>query len=307
MGLHEILLGLARMRLGVHGADGPPRRAWSLGKGGGLLWSLPSPAQFWGTRGRGKAAALTFICFLQEAEPRMWTYVYPAKYSDIKTEDERWKEERDRKLKEERNRSKDVSKEDGKESTSSECKLTPTEEARMVGKDPRPSVHVPVSSPLTQHQSYIPYMHGYSYSQSYDPNHPSYRAMPTVMMQNYPGRGPRPSQGHLTLGGHPFPGCACVPPVLLEQGTAAGRSCGSLCGPGSGSNQGVGRGASAGVLVPLLLGCSPGCSHNLLAPVLDRAANPLCPHALTAFFPPRIVPSLQLFLLPVWEQGIRER
>lgn len=120
----------------------------------------------------------------------MWTYVYPAKYSDIKTEDERWKEERDRKLKEERSRSKDaIPKEDGKESTSSECKLTPTEESRMVGKDPRPSVHVPVSSPLTQHQSYIPYMHGYSYSQSYDPNHPSYRGMPTVMMQNYPGRG----------------------------------------------------------------------------------------------------------------------
>ncbi|XP_042635619.1 zinc finger protein 609 isoform X3 [Catharus ustulatus] len=128
------------------------------------------------------------LWYRQEAEPRMWTYVYPAKYSDIKTEDERWKEERDRKLKEERNRSKEASsKEDGKESTSSECKLTPTEEARMVGKDPRPSVHVPVSSPLTQHQSYIPYMHGYSYSQSYDPNHPSYRAMPTVMMQNYPG------------------------------------------------------------------------------------------------------------------------
>ncbi|NXN86800.1 ZN609 protein, partial [Bombycilla garrulus] len=128
------------------------------------------------------------LWYRQEAEPRMWTYVYPAKYSDIKTEDERWKEERDRKLKEERNRSKEASsKEDGKESTSSECKLTPTEEARMVGKEPRPSVHVPVSSPLTQHQSYIPYMHGYSYSQSYDPNHPSYRAMPTVMMQNYPG------------------------------------------------------------------------------------------------------------------------
>lgn len=131
--------------------------------------------------------------FLQEAEPRMWTYVYPAKYSDIKTEDERWKEERDRKLKEERNRSKEAaSKEDGKESGSSECKLTPSEEARLVGKDPRPSVHVPVSSPLTQHQSYIPYMHGYSYSQSYDPNHPSYRAMPTVMMQNYPGRSRAP-------------------------------------------------------------------------------------------------------------------
>lgn len=72
----------------------------------------------------------------------------------------------------------------------------------MVGKDPRPSVHVPVSSPLTQHQSYIPYMHGYSYSQSYDPNHPSYRTMPTVMMQNYPGREPG-------LPGGSVPACPC--------------------------------------------------------------------------------------------------
>ncbi|XP_075388207.1 zinc finger protein 609 isoform X2 [Tenrec ecaudatus] len=127
------------------------------------------------------------LWYRQETEPRMWTYVYPAKYSDIKSEDERWREERDRKLKEERGRSKDsVPKEDGKESTSSDCKLPPSsEEAR--GKEPRPSVHVPVSSPLTQHQSYIPYMHGYSYSQSYDPNHPSYRGMPAVMMQSYPG------------------------------------------------------------------------------------------------------------------------
>uniref|UniRef100_A0A8C8S0P1 Zinc finger protein 609 n=1 Tax=Pelusios castaneus TaxID=367368 RepID=A0A8C8S0P1_9SAUR len=127
------------------------------------------------------------LWYRQEAEPRMWTYVYPAKYSELKSEDERWKEERDRKLKEERSRGKEPGpKEDGKESSSSECKLTSPEESRMVGKDPRPSVHVPVSSPLTQHQSYIPYMHGYSYSQSYDPSHPSYRAMPTVMMQNYP-------------------------------------------------------------------------------------------------------------------------
>lgn len=120
----------------------------------------------------------------------MWTYVYPAKYSDIKTEDERWKEERDRKLKEERSRSKEpATKEDGKESASSDCKVPSSEESRMAGKEARTSAHVPVSSPLTQHQSYIPYMHGYSYSQSYDPNHPSYRGMPTVMMQNYPGNG----------------------------------------------------------------------------------------------------------------------
>ncbi|XP_030043966.1 zinc finger protein 609 [Microcaecilia unicolor] len=128
------------------------------------------------------------LWYRQEAESRMWTYVYP-KYSDtLKAEDERWKEERDRKLKEERSRSKDpASKEDGKESTSTDSKLPSSEDPRLLGKDPRPNVHVPVSSPLTQHQSYIPYMHGYSYSQAYDPNHPSYRGMGAVMMQNYPG------------------------------------------------------------------------------------------------------------------------
>lgn len=30
-------------------------------------------------------------------------------------------------------------------------------------------------------------MHGYPYGQGYDPSHPGYRGMPTVMMQNYPG------------------------------------------------------------------------------------------------------------------------
>ncbi|XP_074862775.1 zinc finger protein 609 isoform X2 [Carettochelys insculpta] len=128
------------------------------------------------------------LWYRQEAEPRMWTYVYSAKYSELKGEDERWKEERDRKLKDERSRSKEPGpKEDGKESGSSDCKLAAPEESRLAGKEPRPSAHVPVSSPLPQHQSYIPYMHGYSYSQSYDPSHPSYRAMPAVMMQNYPG------------------------------------------------------------------------------------------------------------------------
>ncbi|XP_070618787.1 zinc finger protein 609 isoform X2 [Erythrolamprus reginae] len=128
------------------------------------------------------------LWYRQEAEPRMWTYVYPAKYPDIKMEDERWKEERERKLKEERSRGKEsMGKEDGKEGINSECKIPSGEDSRLMGKDIRSATHVPVSSPLTQHQSYIPYMHGYSYSQSYDPGHPSYRGMPTVMMQNYPG------------------------------------------------------------------------------------------------------------------------
>lgn len=125
----------------------------------------------------------------QEAESRMWSYVYP-KYTDaLKADDERWKEERERKVKEERSRSKEApSKEDSKESVNLEVKgPQATEDLRVLPKDHRTSTHVPVSSPLTQHQSYIPYMHGYTYSQAYDPNHPSYRGMPAVMMQNYPG------------------------------------------------------------------------------------------------------------------------
>ncbi|XP_040198873.1 zinc finger protein 609 isoform X2 [Rana temporaria] len=125
----------------------------------------------------------------QEAESRMWSYVYP-KYTDaLKADDERWKEERERKVKEERSRSKEApSKEDSKEGVNLEVKgPQATEDLRVLPKEHRTSTHVPVSSPLTQHQSYIPYMHGYTYSQAYDPNHPSYRGMPAVMMQNYPG------------------------------------------------------------------------------------------------------------------------
>lgn len=225
-------------------------------------WGLPVSSKgrlVLGQAGPGGGSCSDGWLFLQEAEPRMWTYVYPAKYSDIKTEDERWKEERDRKLKEERNRSKEASsKEDGKESTSSECKLTPTEEARMVGKDPRPSVHVPVSSPLTQHQSYIPYMHGYSYSQSYDPNHPSYRAMPTVMMQNYPGREPGASRG------------VCSQLSLL-----------------SGWGMAVGH---------------PHTRTEPHAPTMLPEYS-WCPDCCSS---PRIIPTLQLFLLSVWEQGVRQ-
>lgn len=42
---------------------------------------------------------------------------------------------------------------------------------------------------LAQHQGYMPYVHGpYAYSHGYEPSHPGYRGMPSVMMQNYPGR-----------------------------------------------------------------------------------------------------------------------
>lgn len=116
------------------------------------------------------------------------------------TEDEhqqqqpRWKDERDRererdrKLKEERPRPKDSHigpKEDGKEG--SDLRIT-SEDHRAMSKDSRSNPHMQFSSPLAQHQGYMPYMHGYPYGQGYDPNHPGYRGMPSVMMQNYPGK-----------------------------------------------------------------------------------------------------------------------
>lgn len=64
----------------------------------------------------------------------------------------------------------------------------PAEEHRGPGKEPRPP-HMQFSSPLAQHQGYMPYVHGpYAYGHSYEPSHPSYRGMPSVMMQNYPGK-----------------------------------------------------------------------------------------------------------------------
>lgn len=106
----------------------------------------------------------------------------------------RWKDERDRererdrKLKEDRPRLKDSQsgpKEDSKEG--GDPRIT-SEDHRAMSKDSRSNPHMQFSSPLAQHQGYMPYMHGYPYGQGYDPSHPGYRGMPTVMMQNYPGK-----------------------------------------------------------------------------------------------------------------------
>lgn len=114
----------------------------------------------------------------------------------------RWKDERDRererdrKLKDDRPRPKDSQsgpKEDVKEGN--DPRIT-SEDHRAMSKDSRSNPHMQFSSPLAQHQGYMPYMHGYPYGQGYDPNHPGYRGMPTVMMQNYPGS--------YLPGGYPF-------------------------------------------------------------------------------------------------------
>ncbi|XP_061898609.1 zinc finger protein 609a [Entelurus aequoreus] len=130
--------------------------------------------------------------YRQEPDSRLWPYVYPNKYSEAPKaqEDERWKDERerDKKAKEERLRPKEVPlKEEAKEGAEGRAQMPP-EEQRVAGKEMRPS-HVQFSSPLAQHQGYMPYMHGpYAYGhQAYEPGHPGYRGMPSVMMQNYPG------------------------------------------------------------------------------------------------------------------------
>ncbi|XP_062326699.1 zinc finger protein 609-like isoform X2 [Osmerus eperlanus] len=102
----------------------------------------------------------------------------------------RWKDERDRererdrKGKDDRPRPSGGPKEEGKEGSDPRAM---SEEHRGMSKDPRGNAHMQFSSPLAQHQGYMPYMHGYPYGQGYDPSHPGYRGMPSVMMQNYPG------------------------------------------------------------------------------------------------------------------------
>ncbi|XP_033841222.1 zinc finger protein 609-like [Periophthalmus magnuspinnatus] len=136
-------------------------------------------------------------------EQAMWYRQYPESQKPSVEEEHqqppRWKDERERdrdrerKLKEERSRPKDSqsgAKEDAKDSE----RLT--EEHRSLSKDSRPNPHMQFSSPLAQHQGYMPYMHGYPYGQGFDPNHPGYRGMPSVMMQNYPGS--------YLPGGYPF-------------------------------------------------------------------------------------------------------
>ena len=126
----------------------------------------------------------------------MWPYVYPNKYSEAPKpqEEDRWKDERerererDRKGKEERQRPKEgLLKEEVKEGAEGRTQVPP-EEHRGGGKEARPP-HMQFCSPLAQHPSYMPSMHGpHAYSHGYEPSHPGYRGMPSVMMQNYPGK-----------------------------------------------------------------------------------------------------------------------
>lgn len=131
--------------------------------------------------------------------------MYPNKYSDAPKAQE---DDRDRKLKEERPRPKEVShKDEAKEGADVRGPGNPEEQQqhqqhqhqqqqqqllRAAAKEARPA-HMQFAAPLAQHQGYMPYMHGpYAYGQAYEPGHPGghpgYRGVPSVMMQNYPGK-----------------------------------------------------------------------------------------------------------------------
>ncbi|XP_032700401.1 zinc finger protein 608 isoform X4 [Lontra canadensis] len=143
--------------------------------------------------------------FKQDPDSRTWHhYVYQPKYLDQQKSEEL---DRDKKLKEDSPRktpTKDggvpslpVSltsiKEEPKEAKRPDSQSL--EESKLKNDDGKTPVNwkdsrgarVAVSSPMSQHQSYIQYLHAYPYPQMYDPSHPAYRAVSPVLMHSYPG------------------------------------------------------------------------------------------------------------------------
>nr|XP_033784882.1 zinc finger protein 608 isoform X1 [Geotrypetes seraphini]XP_033784883.1 zinc finger protein 608 isoform X1 [Geotrypetes seraphini] len=152
--------------------------------------------------------------FKQDSDSRTWHhYMYQPKYMDQQKEEF----EREKKLKEDSPR-KTPNKESSipNHSVPSGTKEDPKESKRLDSqsidenknknddrktpvnwKDSR-TARVAVSSPMSQHQSYIQYLHTYPYTQMYDPNHPAYRAVSPVLMHSYPG-------AYLSPGFHHYP------------------------------------------------------------------------------------------------------
>nr|XP_044986599.1 zinc finger protein 608 isoform X2 [Jaculus jaculus] len=143
--------------------------------------------------------------FKQDPDSRTWHhYVYQPKYLDQQKPEEL---DRDKKLKEDSprktpNKDSGVStlpvsltsiKEEPKEAKRPDSQSV--EESKLKNDDRKTPVHWKdsrgtrgaVSSPMTQHQSYIQYLHAYPYPQVYDPSHPAYRAVSPVLMHSYPG------------------------------------------------------------------------------------------------------------------------
>ncbi|KAK1176281.1 zinc finger protein 608-like isoform X1 [Acipenser oxyrinchus oxyrinchus] len=142
--------------------------------------------------------------FKQEQDSRSWHhYVYQPKYTE-----QQKPEDLDKKPKEDclskttgkeiaglnlpvsqatiKEESKDFKKQDSHSGSLEDCKKPDDRRMPISGKDSR-GARVAVSSPMSQHQSYIQYQHAYPYLQMYDPNHPAYRAVSPVLMHSYPG------------------------------------------------------------------------------------------------------------------------
>ncbi|NXA54915.1 ZN608 protein, partial [Nothocercus julius] len=143
--------------------------------------------------------------FKQDPDSQTWhRYVYQPKYLDQQKSEEldcekKLKEDSLRKTPNKENSlpSLPVSlasiKEEPKEVKCSDSQSV--DESKIKNDDRRTPVNwkdsggarVAISSPMSQHQSYIQYLHAYPYPQMYDPNHPAYRAVSPVLMHSYPG------------------------------------------------------------------------------------------------------------------------
>ncbi|NWY06090.1 ZN608 protein, partial [Nothoprocta ornata] len=143
--------------------------------------------------------------FKQDPDSQTWHhYVYQPKYFDQQKSEEldcekKLKEDSPRKTpnKESSLLSLSVSlasiKEEPKEVKRSDSQSV--DESKIKNDDQRAPVNwkdsrgarVAVSSLMSQHQSYIQYLHAYPYPQMYDPNHPAYCAVSPVLMHSYPG------------------------------------------------------------------------------------------------------------------------
>ncbi|KAM4809251.1 zinc finger protein 608 isoform 2-T3 [Rhinophrynus dorsalis] len=153
--------------------------------------------------------------FKQDSESRSWHhYVYQPKYLEQQKVEEI---DREKKLKEDSSR-KTPSKESpipttlqGMKEENKESKRTDPQyveeknknddcKTPVNWKDSR-NARVAVSSPMSQHQSYIQYLHAYPYTQMYDPNHPAYRAVSPVLMHSYPGAYLSPGFPHYSVYG----------------------------------------------------------------------------------------------------------
>nr|XP_015224054.1 PREDICTED: zinc finger protein 608 isoform X1 [Lepisosteus oculatus]XP_015224060.1 PREDICTED: zinc finger protein 608 isoform X1 [Lepisosteus oculatus]XP_015224065.1 PREDICTED: zinc finger protein 608 isoform X1 [Lepisosteus oculatus] len=142
--------------------------------------------------------------FKQESESRSWHhYPYQAKYMEQQKTEELEKKAKDDcpnkaggkdisglnltvSMTTVKDEPKDLKRQDSHLGSVEDSKKSDERGTPVSGKDSR-NARVAVSSPMSQHQSYIQYQHAYPYLQMYDPNHPAYRAVSPVLMHSYPG------------------------------------------------------------------------------------------------------------------------